>query len=212
MKLFDYFRSSAAYRVRIALNLKGIVYQHSGVNLLRGEDNSATYHDINPQGLVPALEHNGQILTQSLAICEYIDEINPEPPLLPGSALDRAKIRALAQVVACDIHPVDNLRVLKYLTTTLGISEEDKLTWYRHWIIEGLNGFEKLLANGSGSGHFCYGDSATLADLCLIPQVFNAKRFEVDLTPYPRIRAIENHCLELDAFAKARPEVQPDAT
>lgn len=212
MKLFEYFRSSAAYRVRIALNLKSIAYEHSGVNLLKGEDSSIAYNGINPQGLVPALEHDGQILTQSLAICEYLDEVNPEPPLLPGSALDRAKIRALAQAIACDIHPVDNLRVLKYLTATLGVSEKDKLTWYRHWVIEGFNGIEPLLSNGSDSGHFCHGNSATLADLCLIPQVFNARRFEVDLSPYPRIRAIEKHCLEQDAFAKARPEVQPDAT
>jgi len=212
MKLFDYFRSSAAYRVRIALNLKGVAYEHAGINLLKGEDATQAYRDINPQGLVPSLEHDGKILTQSLAICEYLDELYPEPALLPGNALDRAHIRSLAQAVACDIHPVDNLRVLKYLTTQLGVSEEQKLTWYRHWIIEGFTGIESLLANSNTRGDFCHGDSPTLADLCMIPQVFNARRFEVDLTPYPYICQIESHCLSLEAFAKARPEAQPDAT
>lgn len=207
--LYDYFRSTAAYRVRIALNLKGLDYQQAAVNLLRGEDAEAAYRAINPQGLVPALAVDGGVLSQSLAICEYLEEIAPEPSLLPGDALQRAQIRALAQTVTCDIHPVNNLRILQYLTGPLGVDEAKKLAWYHHWIDEGFGAIELRLAQEAGP--FCFGNHVTLADLCLVPQVYNARRFELDLSPYPRIVAIERHCLGLDAFERARPENQPDA-
>jgi len=211
MRLYDYYRSTAAYRVRIALNLKGLSYQQARVNLLQGEDSSADYRAINPQGLVPALVLDDTVLQQSLAICEYLDEMQPEPPLLPGDPLQRARIRALAQMVACDIHPVNNLRVLKYLTGELGINEVRKLTWYRHWIDEGFRPIEQLLSATATEGAFCFGNQVTLADICLVPQVYNARRFELDLTPYPRIVQIEQQCLQLDAFERARPDIQPDA-
>lgn len=209
--LYDYFRSTAAYRVRIALNLKGIDYRQAPVNLLKGEDGDTGYRTVNPQGLVPSLEVDGDVLQQSLAICEYLDELQPEPPLLPGNPLKRARIRALAQMVACDIHPVNNLRILKYLTGKLGVSEDEKLTWYHHWIHEGFRPIEQILKNHAADTGFCLGDQVSLADICLVPQVYNARRFELDLTPYPRIVAIEQHCLTLAAFERARPENQPDA-
>ena len=212
MKLYDYFRSSAAYRVRIALNLKGKEYTHIPVNLLKGEEGEAVYRELNPQGLVPTLEDAGQILTQSLAICEYLEERYPQPPLLPGDAMERARIRSLALAVACDIHPVNNLRLLKYLVTELGASEEQKLAWYRHWINEGFEAIETMLSSSDQTGTFCHGDSPSLADLCLVPQVYNARRFEVDLAPFPKIVRIEANCLGLEAFQKATPEKQPDST
>ncbi|MCW8944842.1 MAG: maleylacetoacetate isomerase [Sedimenticola sp.] len=211
MKLFDYFRSSAAYRVRIVLNLKGIAYKHAGINLLKGEDGDRDYHAINPQGLVPSLQDGSHTLIQSLAICEYLDETHPIPTLLPGTALERARIRALAQMVACDIHPVNNLRILKYLTIELGVTEEQKLTWYRHWIDEGFTALEALLSSSAETGQYCHGDSITLADVCLIPQVYNARRFKLDLTPFPTIKRIEQQCLKQNAFEQAIPENQPDA-
>ena len=211
MKLFDYFRSSAAYRVRIVLNLKGIDYQHTGINLLKGEDGTDDYRAINPQGLVPSLQDGADTLTQSLAICEYLEETHPTPALLPGTALERARIRALAQMVACDIHPVNNLRILKYLTGELGVTEEQKLTWYRHWISEGFTALEALLSSSTETGQYCHGDSITLADVCLIPQVYNARRFKLDLTPFPTIERIEQQCLIHNAFEQAIPENQPDA-
>ncbi len=211
MKLFDYFRSSAAYRVRIALNLKGLPYEHASINLLKGEEASESYHETNPQNLVPTLEHAGQILTQSMAICEFLDETHPEPSILPGTALERAQIRALAQAVSCDIHPINNLRVLKYLTANLGITEEQKITWYKHWVIEGFSAIESLLASSPSAVTYCHGTTPTLADICLIPQVFNARRFKVDMTPYPIINQVEEQCLLLPAFARAKPESQPDA-
>lgn len=211
MTLYDYFRSTAAYRVRIALNLKGLDYHQAGINLLRGEDAGEDYRAINPQGLIPALAVEGGLLTQSLAICEYLDEVEPTPPLLPGNPLQRARARALAQMVACDIHPVNNLRILKYLTGTLKIDEAQKLAWYHHWIDEGFHAIEQWLEKEAGGGRFCFGDQVTLADLCLVPQVYNARRFELDLAPYPHIVAIEQHCLTLDAFQRAQPTNQPDA-
>jgi len=209
--LYDYFRSTAAYRVRIALNLKGIDYRQAPVNLLKGEDGETGYRTVNPQGLVPALEVDGNVLQQSLAICEYLDEVQPDPPLLPGDPLQRARIRALAQMVACDIHPVNNLRILKYLTGKLGVSEDQKLAWYHHWIEEGFRPIEQMLQSSPGDTGFCLGEQVSLADICLVPQVYNARRFELDLAPYPRIVAVEQHCLSLDAFERARPENQPDA-
>ncbi|MDF1528852.1 MAG: maleylacetoacetate isomerase [Sedimenticola sp.] len=211
MKLFDYFRSSAAYRVRIVLNLKGIAYEHAGINLLKVEDGADDYRAINPQGLVPSLQDGSHSLFQSLAICEYLEEIHPTPTLLPGTALERARIRALAQMVACDIHPVNNLRILKYLTSELGVTEEQKLTWYQHWINEGFQALESLLASSTETGQYCHGDTVTLADVCLVPQVYNARRFKLDLTPFPTIQRIEQQCLEQDAFERAQPENQPDA-
>ncbi|MGH8403351.1 MAG: maleylacetoacetate isomerase [Gammaproteobacteria bacterium] len=213
MELYTYFRSSAAYRVRIALNLKGIKADYRYVHLVKdgGQQHRPEYLAVNPQGLVPALVDNGHVLTQSLAIIEYLDETHPQPPLLPKDALGRARVRALAQVVACDIHPVNNQRILKYLEKEFGANEAARNQWYRHWIIEGFSALEKLLAGNPATGKFCHRDQPTLADVCLVPQVFNAKRFAVDLAPYPTINCINNHCLTLKAFADAAPEKQADA-
>lgn len=212
MKLYGYFRSSAAYRVRIALNLKGLHYEQVPVNLLRGDNRKPEYGQVNPQGLVPALVlDDGQVLTQSLAICEYLEECSPQPALLPADPAGRARVRALALAVACDVHPLNNLRVLKYLVRELGLGEEAKLQWYRHWIAVGLSGVENLLNGSPQTGRFCHGDAPTLADVCLVPQVTNARRFECDLAPYPSIVRIDAACAELDAFQAAQPERQPDA-
>lgn len=213
MKLYTYFRSSAAYRVRIALNLKGITAEYRYVHLVKdgGQQHKPEYLAINPQGRVPALVDDGHILTQSLAIIEYLEEIYPQPPLLPKDALGRARVRALAQVVACDIHPVDNQRVLKYLEKEFGADEAARHQWYRHWIIEGFNALEKLLAANPATGEFCHGDQPTLTDICLVPQVSNAKRFSVDLAPFPTITRINDRCLMLKPFADAAPEKQADA-
>lgn len=212
MQLHDYFRSSAAYRVRIALNLKGLAYEHVPVNLVRGEEAATSYRALNPQGLVPALVlDDGGVLTQSLAICEYLDETHPEPPLLPRDPAGRARVRALAQVVACDIHPINNLRVLKYLVAELGASEAQKLDWYRHWVSEGFAALEALLAGHPATGRYCHGDRPTLADVCLMPQVFNARRFDCPLDAFPTVARIADACEALDAFAAAAPGRQPDA-
>ncbi len=213
MKLYTYFRSSAAYRVRIALNLKGLAYDAVPVHLTRsgGEQHQPGYRAVNPAGLVPALEDGGQVLTQSLAIIEYLDETHPAPSLLPGSATDRARIRALAQTVACDIHPIHNLRILRYLGTKLGASEEQKNAWYHHWVEGGFAALENLLAHDPRTGAFCHGDTPTLADICLVPQVFNARRFACDLDAMPTIRRIAAECEKLDAFTRAAPANQPDA-
>lgn len=215
MKLYTYFRSSAAYRVRIALNLKGIDYDSIPVHLLQdgGQQLLPAYRAVNPSALVPALDDDGAILTQSLAMLEYLDETRPAVPLLPADALGRARVRALALAIACDAHPLTNLRVLKYLKNTLGLSDEAKQEWYRHWMAEGLAAVEALLAQGdpAGTGLFCHGDSPTMADCCLVPQVFNAQRFAIDLAPYPRVARIHAHCAGLPAFAAAHPSRQPDA-
>ena len=212
MKLYDYFRSSAAYRVRIALNIKGLGYAQIPVNLLKSEQIENENLSRNPQGAVPTLElEEGTNLTQSLAICEFLDETYPQPALLPKEPLGRARVRAMAQLVACDIHPVNNLRILSYLTQTLDINDEEKLAWYRHWITAGFSALEALLQEDH-TGQFCHGDTPSLADVCLIPQVYNARRFEVDLQPYPEIRRIETACLEISAFDRARPEKQADAS
>lgn len=209
--LYDYFRSSAAYRVRIALNLKGIAYEPRSISLLKKAQSSAEYLSINPQGLVPTLTVNsGQHLTQSLAICEYLDEEFPDPPFMPKDALARARVRALAQSIACDLHPLNNLRVLGYLTGQLQLSDEAKLDWYRHWIASGLTAFENALDHPA-SGTFCHGDKPGLADLCLVPQWYNAKRFNCDINAYPKLTAIVERCEHLPAFAKAHPDQQPDA-
>jgi len=210
MKLYDYWRSSASYRVRIALNLKGVPYEHICVHLVKdgGQQLTPDYKAKNPQGFVPALElGDGTILTQSMAIIEYLDEVLPEPNFLPKDPLKRAEVRSLANLIASDIHPVNNLRILKYLTDELGVADEPKLQWYRHWIEEGFKALEMRL----GMSDFCVGETPTLADICLVPQVYNAHRFNVDMTQFPKIAHINENCLQLQTFAKAVPELQPDA-
>ncbi|WP_018991012.1 maleylacetoacetate isomerase [Aromatoleum toluclasticum] len=213
MKLYTYFRSSAAYRVRIALNLKGLAWDAVPVHLVRdgGEQRQPAYLELNPVGLVPTLDDDGQLLTQSLAIIEYLDETHPEPGLLPAGAADRARVRAIAQAIACDIHPINNLRVLQYLKREFGISDAQRDAWYRHWVEVGLAGVEQLLARDKRTGTFCHGDAPTLADCCLVPQVFNARRFGCDLSAMPTVRRIAERCATLEAFRLAAPENQPDA-
>lgn len=212
MILYDYCRSSAAYRVRIALNLKALAYQQVPVSLLAGEQASAEHLARNPQGLVPALQDGDLMLTQSLAICEYLDEAYPESvPLMPDNAVGRARVRALAQLVACDIHPVNNLRMLKYLVAEFSASDEQKTRWYQHWVYRGFDALEALLAGSDATGHYCHGDQPTLADLCLVPQVFNAQRFKCNLERYPTIARINANCLAVPAFAAAHPDLQPGA-
>ncbi len=213
MKLYTYFRSSAAYRVRIALNLKGLDYEAVPVHLLRegGQHLMDNYLTINPSALVPALQDDRMTLTQSMAIIEYLDELHPMVPLLPRDAVGRARVRELAQIIACDIHPVNNLRVLKYLVKQLGLSEEAKTDWYRHWVIEGLRSLEAHLARNLGTGRFCHGDTPTIADCFLVPQVFNAQRFDIDVDAYPTIARINALCVDLPAFKAAHPSQQPDA-
>lgn len=213
MKLYGYWRSSAAYRVRIALNLKGITAEQLSVHLVHdgGEQHKAAYSALNPLELVPTLVVDDELeaLSQSLAIIEYLDEIHPQSPLLPASALERAHVRAMALTVACEIHPLNNLRVLQYLTQTLGADESVKNTWYHHWVASGFAALETLLARHSG--RYSFGNAVTLADLCLVPQVYNAQRFKVDLTPYPNIMRVWAECNQLEAFANAAPERQADA-
>jgi len=213
MRLYDYFRSSAAYRVRIALNLKGITPDaRTHVHLRKGGQRAQDYLAFNPQGLVPALLlDDGRALTQSLAIIEYLEEAHPEPPLLPRDPVDRARVRAISLQIACDIHPLDNLRVLNYLIGTIGASREQKDDWYRHWIDVGFDALEKMLARDRATGRFCHGDAATLADICVVPQLANARRFDIDLSPYPTLVRIESACNALPAFADAAPARQPDA-
>ena len=211
MKLYGFFRSSAAFRVRIALNLKRLKAEQSSIHLRRNDQSAPPYLAVNPQGLVPALEDEGQVFTQSLAIIEYLDETHPEPPLLPGHPADRARVRALAQIIACDIHPIDNLRVLRYLAKPLGHDEAAIGVWFNHWIATGFEGLERILANDGQSGTFCHGEAPTLADICLVPQVFNSWRYKLDLAPYPTITRIFDSCMKLPAFEAARPEKQPDA-
>lgn len=210
MKLFGFFRSSAAFRVRIALNLKGLAYEDAFIHLRRGDQRSADYLAVNPQGLVPALEVDGHTLIQSQAIVEYLDETYPEPPLLPQDPAGRARVRALAAIVACDIHPINNLRVLRYLSRTLGHDQAAIEAWYNHWIATGFAAFEQLLAGDPRTGRFCDGDRPGLADIALVPQVVNSERYRLDLTPYPTIARIYAQCLQVDAFAAAHPRNQPD--
>jgi maleylacetoacetate isomerase len=212
MKLYGYFRSSAAFRVRIALNLKKLDYESAFIHLRRGDQRQQSFRGVNPQGLVPALEIDDTVLIQSLPIIEYLEETHPSPPLLPPDAKGRARVRALAAIVACDIHPINNLRVLRYLLRPLDHDEAAVETWYNHWIAEGFGALEQLLAGDAQTGAFCHGDAPGLADVVLVPQVFNAYRYQsLDLTPYPTILRIYRTCLELDAFAAAHPDRQPDS-
>ena len=208
LQLYSYWRSSAAYRVRIGLNLKGLAYQIVPVHLLHdgGQQHSVDYRDINPQELVPVLRHGYRRLSQSLAILEYLDEMWPEPSLLPSTARERQRVRALALLVACDIHPLNNLRVLKYLTGELGLSEAQKDDWYRHWITEGLGALEAMAKPRAGA--FLFGDEPTLADVCLVPQLYNARRFNVPLDAYPYLRRADETATAHPAFAAAHPDKQ----
>ena len=212
MKLYDYFRSSAAYRVRIALNLKGVVPEREFVHLRRNAQRSDDYLALNPQGLVPMLATDGgAVLTQSLAIVEYLDEAYPAPPLLPATPAERARVRGIALEIACDIHPLNNLRVLQYLKNTLGVSEEQKDAWYKYWVDVGLEALETRLARDPATGRFCHGDAPTLADICLVPQLANARRMNIDVGPYPTLTRIEAAAISLPAFVDAAPAKQPDA-
>jgi maleylacetoacetate isomerase len=210
MKLYGYSRSSAAFRVRIALNLKGLAYENAFIHLRRGDQSQPDFLGVNPQGLVPALQSGGLTLIQSLPIIEYLDETRPEPPLLPRDPAGRARVRALATIVACDIHPINNLRVLRYLHRDLGQNEEGIAVWYNHWIAEGFGALEGLLTGDARTGCFCHGDSPSLADIALVPQVVNAERYRLDLAAYPTIARIFDTCMMLDAFAAAHPRRQPD--
>lgn len=207
LKLYDYFRSSASFRVRIALNLKQLDYDVVPVHLLNngGEQFSPEYQAVNPMSLVPSLDDNGRTITQSLAIIEYIDDTHPSPPLLPTDPYVKALVRAFAYTIAAEIHPINNLRVLTYLKNELDISDEQKHKWYQHWIHKGLGALEKMLAVNSKQSSFCYGDTPSLADICLVPQMFNARRFHCDLSAYSNLCRIDEHCQTLPAFTNARP-------
>ncbi len=211
MKLHNYFRSSTSFRVRIALNMKGLAADYRPVHLRKGEQRGQTYLALNPQGGVPALElDDGRVLTQSMAILEYLEETHPEPPLLPKQPLERARVRSLAYAIACDIHPLNNLRVLQHLKR-LGQDDAGVADWSRHWIAVEFAALEQRLAREPETGRFCHGDTPTLADLCLAPQFFNGQRFDCDMAPYPTIRRIHESCMEIDAFKQAHPLEQPDA-
>lgn len=213
LRLHGYFRSSAAYRVRIALNLKRLPYEAVPVHLRRngGEQHSPDFARLSPAHLIPVLEDGAFALTQSLAIMEYLDETHPSPPLLPEEPQARATVRAIALGMACDIHPLGNLRILHYLEKQLGVAEEGRRAWSRHWTELGLAAVEQLLVASGASQSFCYGDSPTVADCCLVPQVFNASRLACSLERYPAIRRIHEHCMRLPAFQQAAPDAQPDA-
>jgi maleylacetoacetate isomerase len=211
--LYSYWRSSAAFRVRIALNLKGLRYETRAVHLVRdgGEQHAQDYVALNPQQLVPVLIDDDRVMTQSMAIVEYLDETHPSSPLLPADAAGRARVRALAHIVGCDIHPLGNLRVLQQIGTQFGADDEQKGSWMRHWITAGFQAMETMLANSKDTGRYCHGDAPSLADLCMVPQVYNARRWKMSLDAYPTIVRIDAACAELDAFREAMPEQQPDA-
>jgi maleylpyruvate isomerase len=213
IKLYSYFRSSAAFRVRIALNLKGVPHEVVPVHLLKGggEQFAEQYVRTNPLSLIPVLEDGGQVLFQSLAIIEYLEEKYPEPGLLPSEPLWRAYVRGIALTIACDIHPLNNLRVLRYLVRDLRVSEQDKDAWYRHWVELGLGQLERIVVSSGLSGRYALADQVTIADLAIVPQIFNARRFGCDLAEAPTLNAIADRCMELDAFARAQPSAQPDA-
>ena len=211
MKLYTFFRSSAAFRVRIALNLKGLQYESLPKAFARNEHRAPDYLALNPQGLIPALATDGVVLSQSLAIIEYLNDRHPQPPLLPDDPIDRARVRSMAMAIACEIHPLNNLRVLNYLRDELKQDDAGVGTWYRHWVSEGFRGLEAQAREFSAQGRYCFGDAVSIADVLLVPQMFNARRFKTDLTPFPTLVGISTHLEALPAFAAARPEVQPDA-
>jgi maleylacetoacetate isomerase/maleylpyruvate isomerase len=211
MKLHGYFRSSAAFRVRIALNLKGLAHDMTFVHLARGEHRQPAYGELNPQQLVPTLEVDGDLLTQSLAILEYLEEAYPQPPLLPADRIGRARVRSLSLLIACEIHPVNNLRVLQHLKRALDQDDEQVNAWYRHWIADGLAKFESQLTRVKAAARFCHGDSPTMADCCLVPQIFNAQRYKCDTSAYPATMRVFAECMKLEAFDRAQPGKQPDA-
>ncbi|HVN42703.1 MAG TPA: maleylacetoacetate isomerase [Steroidobacteraceae bacterium] len=213
LKLYTYWRSSAAYRVRIALNHKGLPFESVPKHLLRdgGEQRKADYLALNPQGLIPALADGDNVIPQSLAICEYLEETHPEPPLLPGRARDRAIVRGMSLAIACDVHPLNNLPIQAYLRREFGADDAAVNRWVVHWIHRGFIALEAWVAREAGDGRHCYGSAVTLADVCLVPQAYNARRFGVDLAAYPRLAAITAHLETRPAFAAARPEAQPDA-
>ncbi|HXF90840.1 MAG TPA: maleylacetoacetate isomerase [Candidatus Nitrosotenuis sp.] len=208
MQLYSYFRSSTSFRVRIALNLKGLTYSIIPINLRHQDHLSPSYLAINPQGIVPTLIDQGRTLTQSLAILEYLEEHYPNPALLPSDPFNRAEVRSVAHLIGCDIHPLNNLKVLMFLESRYGLNDDQKSQWYHHWIHHRFHPLEQLLLRTSG--HFCFSNQISLADVCLIPQVYNAIRFQVDLTPYPTISSIYSHCLTLPSFIHALPEHQTD--
>jgi maleylacetoacetate isomerase len=210
MKLYTLARSSAAFRVRIALHLKGIAYTSIPKALLKNEHRTAEYLAVNPQGLIPALDIDGEVLSQSIAIIEYLDDTHPTPSLLPKDPLARAKVRSMALAIACDIHPLNNLRVLNYLKGNFGRDEAAVATWYRHWIEEGFRGLEVLASEHSQSRRYLFGDAVSIADVCLVPQMFNARRFDTDLSPYPTLVEVSTHLESLPPFAAACPDAQPD--
>ena len=217
MKLYNYFRSSASFRVRIAMNLKGLAYDYIPVHIAKGEHKKETYAAVSADTLVPLLEIDGKRLSQSMAIIEYLDDIYPQAPMLPADVFGKAQVRALSQSIACEIHPLNNLRVLKYLSKELGVSEDVKNTWYRHWVRDGLESFERQLAaiQGTsprplGSNSYCYGITPTMADCCLVPQIFNAQRFKTPLDGLPRTMAAFEACMALDPVKKAQPSNCPD--
>jgi maleylacetoacetate isomerase len=213
MKLYSYWRSSAAYRVRIALNLKGLDYDIIPVHLIDGggQQHGESFREVNPQGLIPVLAHGHRVFRQSLAIVEYLDEVFPDPALIPSLPRERARVLSLAQIIACDIHPLCNLRVLQYLEREFGVADVERERWCRHWIEEGFSAIEAMLADNPSTGSFCEGDEPGLADICLIPQVYNANRWRVDMDKFPTIAKIYATCMEEEAFDRARPENQADA-
>lgn len=204
--LYDYFRSSASYRVRIALNLKGIDYEQRSINLAAGAQKEKSYRELNPQGFVPMLEVDGHRITQSLAICNYVNSIVPEPPFMPADAAERAHVLAMALTVACDIHPLNNLRVLKYLKAELGASQDTTDNWYRHWVADGLAALESMAKSGAGA--WLFGDEPSVADICLIPQIYNARRFSVPLDAFPTLSRVDETASGHPAFAAAHPDLQ----
>jgi maleylacetoacetate isomerase len=211
MKLYTYFRSSASYRVRIALALKGLAHEAQFVSLPKAEHQAAAFRAVNTQGLVPALEDAGHVLIQSLAIIEYLEERHPKPPLLPADPVDRAYVRAVSQIIACEMHPLNNLRTLKHIRKAYGLDEEGVNTWYRHWIAEGFDMLERYLVNERRYGKYCYRDTVTMADCCLVPQVFNAHRYDCDVKPYATIMRIFDACMQLEVFVSTQPAKQPNA-
>lgn len=211
MQLYGYFRSSAAFRVRIALNLKNIDFETSFINLMNGEQTGAAYRTVNPQGRVPSLVIDGNLLNQSVAIMEYLEETHPEPAFLPADAFGRARVRGLANIISCDMHPLNNSSVLAYLGKDLGVSKSDVKRWYHHWVKLGFDAIEAMLDGHPATGRFCHGDTPGLADICLVPQVFNARRFECPLDGYPILMRVFDECMKIDSFDRAQPSKQPDA-